>query len=83
MASEFTTALCARVRALRQATGMTQAGMAKALGVGAEAYRTYETYIPLPHVLIEPFARLTGTTVEYLVTGREPAPRRARKTAAQ
>ena len=59
--ADFRTVFCARVRALRIAQGMTQAEMAQALGVGAEAYRAYENRAPMPHHLVEPFARITAS----------------------
>jgi transcriptional regulator with XRE-family HTH domain len=64
--TEFRALFCARIRALRRARHMTQAEMAQALGVGAEAYRAYETRSPLPHHLIEPFARITGIDIDEL-----------------
>lgn len=60
----------ARVRALREAKNWTTAEMATALGIPSERYRKYETRTPLPHDLLEPFALITGVSVEFLVTGR-------------
>lgn len=70
--TEFRRAFCSRVRALRCATGMTQAAMATALGVGTEAYRAYESRSPLPHHLVELFAALTGAGVEELFERGDP-----------
>jgi DNA-binding XRE family transcriptional regulator len=50
---------------------MTQAEMADALGVGAEAYRAYESRALMPHHLIERFAGIAGIEIEDLF--REPA----------
>jgi DNA-binding XRE family transcriptional regulator len=71
-AAEFLGEFCARVRAAREARGLTQAEMAAALGVGGEAYRAYEKRTPVPHYLIERFARIAGVDIEYLFTGRQP-----------
>lgn len=71
-AADFLEAFCARVRAARKARGLTQAEMANALRIGAEAYRAYEKRTPLPHFLVEQFARVTGIEIEYLFTGRQP-----------
>jgi transcriptional regulator with XRE-family HTH domain len=66
----FVKALCARTRAVREACGMTRTEMATALGVGYEAYRTYETRCALPHRLIARFSQISNTTPTYLFTGR-------------
>jgi transcriptional regulator with XRE-family HTH domain len=71
-AAAFLEGFCERVRAARKARGLTQAEMASTLGIGAEAYRAYEKRTPLPHVLIERFARITDIEIEYLFTGRHP-----------
>jgi transcriptional regulator with XRE-family HTH domain len=78
-AASFLEGFCARVRAARQARGLTQAEMAGALGIGAEVYRSYEKRTPLPHFLIERFSRITGVEIEYLFTGMQQ--RRAAKSA--
>jgi transcriptional regulator with XRE-family HTH domain len=69
--SVFRAVFCARIKSLRQASGMTQAEMADILGVGAEAYRTYESRVPLPHHLIEQFARVTGIDIDQLFESGE------------
>jgi transcriptional regulator with XRE-family HTH domain len=71
-AADFLGGFCLRVREARKARGLTQAEMAQALGVGPEAYRAYEKRTPLPHFLIERFARITGTEIEFLLTGHRP-----------
>lgn len=45
---------------------MTQAEMAQALGIGSEAYRSYETRSLMPHHLVETFARITGIEIAEL-----------------
>jgi transcriptional regulator with XRE-family HTH domain len=68
---DFRTVFCARIKALRLAQNMTQTEMADALGVGAEAYRAYESRALMPHHLIERFAGIAGIEIEDLF--REPA----------
>jgi transcriptional regulator with XRE-family HTH domain len=68
----FNIALCARVRTLRESLDWSAEIMAEALGVPAPRYRKYEKRTNLPHYLIPRFARLTGYSVEYVLTGREP-----------
>lgn len=77
-ASAYTAELIARVKSLRE--GMRTAEgkhwtaemMADTLGIPADRYRKYESRTPLPHELIERFARIVGVTVEFLVTGNKP-----------
>jgi DNA-binding XRE family transcriptional regulator len=45
---------------------MTQVEMARELGIGSEAYRSYETRSLMPHHLVEPFARIIGIDIEEL-----------------
>lgn len=70
-AGDFLKGFCERVRAARKARGLTQMEMAAALGIGHEAYRAYEKRTPLPHFLVERFARITGVEIEYLFNGRQ------------
>lgn len=70
---EFDALYIARVKALRQLRGMTAGQMAILLGVPAERYRKYESRTPMPHVLMEQFALITGVSVEFLLTGRRVA----------
>ena len=44
--------------------------MADILGISLASYQKYEIRSPLPHYLIEKFARVTGCSVEFLVTGK-------------
>lgn len=76
--SAFNRDLCNRTRALRESkkhpdgTKWTIVDMADLLGVTEEAWRSYETRIPLPHYLIPRLARVTGQSVEYVLTGKDP-----------
>ena len=69
-ASEFEKLFCERTRAAREATGMSMTEMARKMGIGAEAYRSYETLRPMRHFLIERFAGLAQIDIESLYTGR-------------
>jgi DNA-binding XRE family transcriptional regulator len=62
----FERVFCARVRAARQACGMTQVDIARALGVSRSAYASYETRRPLPHYLLEEFAAITKVDIAHL-----------------
>jgi transcriptional regulator with XRE-family HTH domain len=74
--SDYTKAFHARIRAAREARGLTQRDMAVILGVNQYAYEKYETRSRLPHHLIEPFALVTGVSISVLIAGREiPAER--------
>lgn len=80
---DFNIALCARVRTLRESLDWSAEIMAEALGVPAARYRKYEKRTNLPHYLIPRFARLTGYSVEYVLTGREPGRHADRHRADQ
>lgn len=75
--AEFNEALCQRVRLLRKRRGMTSEQMAIALNVPKDRYRKYEYRSPLPPYLIERFALITGSSIEFVLTGREPPKRRS------
>lgn len=66
----FNSELCARTKALREATGMTGEQMAIVLGVPVERYRKYENRSPLPAYLMQRFAITVGTSLDYLLTGK-------------
>lgn len=66
----YESALCQRVRDLRDARGWTQMQMATALDIPYERYKKYETRSPLPHYLLERFALLVGQDLHYVVTGK-------------
>lgn len=72
--SAFAKTFLARVRAAREATGMTQAEMARVLGIRQSAYEKYETRTPLPHRLIVHFAAVTGADVDQLFLGAAAPP---------
>lgn len=68
--AEFESMYIARVKALREATGMTAKQMSVALQIPFERYKKYETRTPLPHSLIEQFAVIARVPVEFVLTGR-------------
>lgn len=68
----FVPGFLGRVRAAREATGMTQAEMALVLGIKRSAYEKYETRTPLPHHLIKRFAAVTGADVGELFERGDP-----------
>lgn len=70
-ASAFRDEFLARIKALREERGLTQADMATALGVLLDAYKKYEQRSLLPHNLIERFALIVGRDVNYVMTGKE------------
>ena len=74
--AQFNDALCARIRALREARNWTQDQMATALGLPYDRYRKYEYRSPLPMYLVEQFAEIVGRDVEYILTGRSTVRRR-------
>jgi transcriptional regulator with XRE-family HTH domain len=55
-AADFKQAFLARTRAARKACGMSQADIARALGISRAADWTYERRTTLPHHLLEEFA---------------------------
>lgn len=67
---EFNESFCDRVRQLRRSTGMSAEAMAELLRVGASGYRKYEVRSPMPARLLVPFARITGVSLDYLLTGK-------------
>jgi DNA-binding XRE family transcriptional regulator len=60
----FNAAFRARVRAARKAQGMTQADMARLLGISRASYARYETRTLLPLHLVEEFVEITGADPE-------------------
>jgi DNA-binding XRE family transcriptional regulator len=65
----FNQVFCARVRAARQACGITQAEMARRLGVSLASYWKYENRTPLPHHLAGEFVDITGIDLAELYVG--------------
>jgi DNA-binding XRE family transcriptional regulator len=63
---EFNRLFCARVQVARKACGMTQADIARLLGISRSAYARYEIGTPLAHHLIEEFVAITGVDIEML-----------------
>ena len=62
----FDQVFCARIRAARRARGLSQADVARALGISRAAYSRYEAHTPLPFHLIEDFVELTGADFKKL-----------------
>jgi DNA-binding XRE family transcriptional regulator len=75
----FLEAFRARTRAARKARGMSQADIARALGISRAAYWTYETRTPLAHHLIEEFVAITGVDFDELFGVAPTSSRRARR----
>lgn len=70
---DFFEALGQRISDLRQARGMTQAELAKELGLRQQVVATYELATRrLPASLLVPITELLGVTIEELL-GLEPA----------
>jgi len=67
---------CARVQLARltQGPNYTQKLMSGILGVSLAAYQKYEIRTPMPHYLIERFARITGASIDWLITGKGKGP---------
>lgn len=70
----FNNEYCARTRALRDARGWTAEQMATALGVPPDRYRKYDYRSPLPAYLVERFCLITGTEIDYFITGKSNRP---------
>ena len=73
---------CARTRAARIARGLSQAEVARALGISRAAYARYEADQPLPLHLVEEFVELVGADYDELFAsverdGRAEIPRSA------
>lgn len=71
----YVEAFCARVKSSRERAGITnKAQFARDLGVGSDAYATYEG-VPrsslMPHHVIPKFCLLTKTNPLWLLTGDE------------
>lgn len=60
-----------RVRAARLDSGLSQADMAKALGISKDRYQKYEQRSPLPLHLVERFALICRVDPWFLITGRQ------------
>lgn len=66
--TDFYVAFSARVKAAREASGLSVKQMAGLLRVRSDTYSRYENRTPLKLHLIPTFARLAGVTVESLFT---------------
>src|SRR5947207_8920261 len=67
-AAIFARVFRARIRAARRARVLSQADVARALGISRSAYARYETRTSLPHHLIEDFVELTGADFHELLS---------------
>lgn len=70
-ASDFNSALRERLRELRSASGLSQAAMAKRLGLERDTYAKYENRSPLPHELLPKASAILGVSLGFLLTGRD------------
>lgn len=80
-AADFKQAFRARTRAARKARGMSQADIARALGISRATYWTYEARRPLAHHLIEEFVAITGVDLDELFGVAPKSSRRAHRGA--
>lgn len=71
-----------RVRAARTLASLNPLEMANKLGVPKDTYHRYETRTLLPHHLLEIFCQLTGTDLQWLITGRLHRPGLTAETPA-
>lgn len=78
--SSYRDEFVARVKAAREARGLTQEQVAKALGIAQGTYKQYEVRSLLPHYFIERFCIITGSGLAWLLDAEEatvrPQPRR-------
>jgi transcriptional regulator with XRE-family HTH domain len=65
--AEFNAQYIARVGRLREASGLSQAQMAGALGLPLETYKKYETRTPLPIYLISRFALIARADLAHVI----------------
>lgn len=61
-----------RVRETRKKSGLTQAEIAKELGIDRDTYKQYELRSYLPNKLIPKFCEVIGLRKEWLVDGTGP-----------
>jgi transcriptional regulator with XRE-family HTH domain len=65
-AAIFNQVFCARIRAARRARGLSQADVARALGISRAAYARYEAHTPLPLWFVADFVELAGADYDQL-----------------
>jgi len=65
----FNKAFCARVRAARINSGLTQKQVATALGIEKDTYKQYELRSPLPGYLIERFCIVVREDAYFIMFG--------------
>jgi ribosome-binding protein aMBF1 (putative translation factor) len=68
---EYKRAFLARVRAAREARRWRQEDIAELMGMDRSHYKQFETRTYLPRHLTPLFCKLTGISLEYLLTGQE------------
>ncbi len=76
--SEYLQSLQKRLVKLR--AGRSQEEFAQIIGTTRDNLSKYETRSTLPLNLVEPIAKATGVTVEYIVTGNSPASEQIKKS---
>lgn len=80
----FNISFLKRTKEAREKLRWSQTFVADALGIPFERYKKYETRSPLPHYLIVKFCTLTGTDLQFFITGKytkqDVLPARASKT---
>lgn len=67
MSSAFHNEFRTRLRAVRGTLNMTQAEMAKALGISETKYKSYEYRSKFPTDLVEQLTRVTHKTVSFWI----------------
>lgn len=69
--AQYRKAFCARLKAIREATGLSQKDFAKEyFGLERDKYAKYETRSLLPHHLISVLSDLTGHDTYFILTGK-------------
>lgn len=71
---KFKQAFLGRVRAAREATGLTQMQMAAMLGVDVGTYGKWETRTLMPHEFVDLFCEAAGVTHHWLYRGEKALP---------
>jgi transcriptional regulator with XRE-family HTH domain len=74
----FEAAIRNRIRSIRESRGWTQKQVATWLGIGEERYKKYEQRSMMSPYMQQKFCELTGTSLEFLITGTPPGRHPAR-----
>jgi ribosome-binding protein aMBF1 (putative translation factor) len=69
--AEYKRGFLARVRAAREGRRWRQEDIAELMGMDRNHYKQFETRTYLPRHLMPLFCKLTGISLEYLLTGQE------------